>query len=189
VECVARGYLVGSGWKDYQQTGAVCGHPLPPGLLLCGELQEVLFTPATKAVQGHDENIDFTRMQSIVGATAAAELRQRTLEIYCRARDYARERGIIIADTKLEWGHRNGEILLVDEVLTPDSSRFWPADQYRPGKNQPSYDKQIVRDYLETLPWDKRPPAPTLPEAIVQQTSEKYLEIYTRLTGKSLREA
>ncbi len=186
VECVARGYLVGSGWKDYQQTGAVCGHQLPSGLPLCAELPEVLFTPATKAVEGHDENIDFARMQEIVGPTIAEELRRRTLEIYSQARDYARERGIIIADTKFEWGHRKGEILLVDEVLTPDSSRFWPADQYKPGQNQPSYDKQIVRDYLETLSWNKRPPAPELPEAIVQQTSEKYLEIYTRLTGRSL---
>lgn len=186
VECVARGYLVGSGWKDYQQTGAVCGHQLPPGLPLCAELPEVLFTPATKAVEGHDENIDFARMQEIVGSTIAEELRRRTLEIYSRARDYARDRGIIIADTKFEWGHRKGEILLVDEVLTPDSSRFWPAERYKPGQNQPSYDKQIVRDYLETLSWNKRPPAPELPEAIVQQTSEKYLEIYTRLTGRSL---
>ena len=169
VECVARGYLVGSGWKDYQKTGAVCGIALPPGLRESDALPEPIFTPATKAVSGHDENISFDEMAKIVGAPMAAKLRDLTLGIYKKAADYARTRGIIIADTKFEFGIVGGEIVLADEVLTPDSSRFWPAAQYAPGKAQPSYDKQFVRDYLESIKWNKQPPAPALPEDIAAQ--------------------
>jgi phosphoribosylaminoimidazole-succinocarboxamide synthase len=187
VECVARGYLVGSGWKDYQKTGAVCGIALPPGLRESDALPEPIFTPATKAVTGHDENISFDEMATIVGAGAAATLRDLTLGIYKKAADYARKRGIIIADTKLEFGTVAGQIVLADEVLTPDSSRFWPLDQYAPGRAQPSYDKQFVRDYLESIQWNKQPPAPALPDDIARRTSDKYKDAYRELTGRELK--
>jgi phosphoribosylaminoimidazole-succinocarboxamide synthase len=186
VECVARGYLVGSGWKDYQKTGAVCGIALPSGLRESDALPEPIFTPATKAVTGHDENISFDEMAKIIGAADAAKLRDLTLSIYKKAADYARTRGIIIADTKFEFGRVGGQIVLADEVLTPDSSRFWPADQYAPGKAQPSYDKQFVRDYLEAIQWNKQPPAPALPADIAQKTSDKYKDAYRELTGHEL---
>ncbi len=186
VECVARGYLVGSGWKDYQKTGAVCGIGLPAGLRESDALPEPIFTPATKAVSGHDENISFDEMAKIVGAPTAAKLRDLTLGIYKKAADYARTRGIIIADTKFEFGTVGGQIVLADEVLTPDSSRFWPANQYAPGKAQPSYDKQFVRDYLESIQWNKQPPAPALPEEIAAKTSDKYKDAYRELTGREL---
>ncbi len=186
VECVARGYLVGSGWKDYQKTGAVCGIALPPGLRESDALPEPIFTPATKATTGHDENISFEEMAKIVGTAVAQKLRDLTLGIYKKAADYARTRGIIIADTKLEFGTVGGEIILADEVLTPDSSRFWPSDQYAPGRSQPSYDKQFVRDYLESIHWNKQPPAPPLPEDIARRTGEKYREAYRALTGLEL---
>jgi phosphoribosylaminoimidazole-succinocarboxamide synthase len=186
VECVARGYLSGSGWKDYQRTGAVCGIPLPPGLRESDALPEPIFTPATKAQSGHDENISFDRACEIVGAETAARLRDLTLKLYRRASEYARGRGIIIADTKFEFGRLGGEIILGDEVLTPDSSRFWPAATYSPGGAQPSYDKQYVRDYLESIHWNKQPPAPGLPEEVAARTSEKYQEAYRALTGRDL---
>jgi phosphoribosylaminoimidazole-succinocarboxamide synthase len=189
VECVARGYLAGSGWKDYQHTGAVCGIPLPPGLRESDALPEPLFTPATKAQSGHDENISFEQAAAIVGAATAIKLRDFTLDLYSQASDYARTRGIIIADTKFEFGVADGQIILADEVLTPDSSRFWPADQYRPGRSQPSYDKQYVRDYLEAIHWNKQPPAPGLPDDIARRTSEKYKEAYHALTGRELEPA
>jgi phosphoribosylaminoimidazole-succinocarboxamide synthase len=186
VECVARGYLVGSGWKDYQKTGAVCGIALPAGLRESDALPHPIFTPATKAVTGHDENISFEEMAGIVGEEAAGELRDLTLDIYKKAADYARTRGIIIADTKLEFGTVGGQIILADEVLTPDSSRFWPSATYAPGRAQPSYDKQFVRDYLESIQWNKQPPAPALPEDIARRTSDKYKEAYRELTGREL---
>src|SRR5580658_6615321 len=186
VECVARGYLSGSGWKDYQRTGAVCGIPLPAGLRESDALPEPLFTPATKAQSGHDENISFEQAAAIVGAPTAARLRDLTLTLYSQAAEYARTRGILIADTKFEFGVADGQIILADEVLTPDSSRFWPADQYRPGQPQPSYDKQYVRDYLESIHWNKQPPAPALPEDVARRTSEKYKEAYRALTGREL---
>lgn len=187
VECVVRGYLAGSGWKDYQRTGEVCGHRLTPGLRESERLPEPLFTPATKAEAGHDENISEERMRGLLGAETTAHLRDTSLRLYKEASDYARSRGIIIADTKFEFGRdREGRIILIDEVLTPDSSRFWPADQYAPGGSQPSFDKQFVRDYLETLAWDKRPPAPPLPNAIATATTARYLEAYRLLTGTSL---
>jgi phosphoribosylaminoimidazole-succinocarboxamide synthase len=187
VECVVRGYLEGSGWKDYQATGEICGHTLPPGLKQCEKLPEPLFTPATKAASGHDENIDEGRFIELVGEETARELKSKTLNAYRTASDYALTRGIIIADTKFEFGKdRNGNILLIDEVLTPDSSRFWPASSYLPGEAQPSFDKQYVREYLETLDWDKLPPAPELPFEIVESTTSRYLEAYTLLTGQIL---
>jgi phosphoribosylaminoimidazole-succinocarboxamide synthase len=186
VECVARGYISGSGWKDYQRTGAVCGIPLPKGLRESDKLPEPIFTPATKAQTGHDENISFETMASIVGADLSAKLRDLTLGIYQRAADYAWSRGIIIADTKFEFGMIDGKITLADEVLTPDSSRFWPLTSYSPGGAQPSYDKQYVRDYLESIHWNKQPPAPALPEDVARRTSEKYKEAYRELTGKAL---
>ena len=186
VECVARGYLAGSGWKDYQKTGSVCGIPLPAGLRESDALPEPIFTPATKAQSGHDENISFDRVCETIDPGLAARLRDLTLAIYRRAADYARSRGIIIADTKFEFGTVNGEIILADEVLTPDSSRFWPLSSYAPGGPQPSYDKQYVRDYLESVAWNKQPPAPALPDNVAQRTSEKYKEAYRALTGKSL---
>jgi phosphoribosylaminoimidazole-succinocarboxamide synthase len=186
VECVARGYLAGSGWKDYQRTGAVCGIPLPSGLRESDALPQPLFTPATKAQSGHDENISFEQAAAVVGAETAAKLRDLTLALYSQAAEYARTRGIIIADTKFEFGVVDGHIILADEVLTPDSSRFWPADQYRPGQSQPSYDKQYVRDYLESIHWNKQPPAPGLPEDVARRTSEKYKEAYRALTGHEL---
>ena len=186
VECVARGYLVGSGWKDYQKTGAVCGIALPKGLRESDALPEPIFTPATKATTGHDENISFDEMAKLTGEPMAAKLRDLTLAIYKKAADYARTRGIIIADTKLEFGTVGGEIVLADEVLTPDSSRFWPLDTYEPGRAQPSYDKQYVRDYLESIHWNKQPPAPALPEDVAQRTSDKYKDAYRELTGNVL---
>ena len=186
VECVARGYLAGSGWKEYRQSGAVCGIPLPPGLRESDQLPQPIFTPATKAQTGHDENISFEVMCGITGADAGARLRDLTLEIYRRASEYARSRGIIIADTKLEFGVWNGEIILADEVLTPDSSRFWPLETYQPGRSQPSYDKQYVRDYLETLQWNKQPPAPALPPEVAQRTAEKYRDAYRALAAREL---
>ncbi len=185
-ECVVRGYLAGSGWKEYQQTGSVCGHVLPAGLTESAKLPEAIFTPATKAESGHDINVSVAEMAKSIGAELTAQLEQLSLQIYREAAAYAETRGIIICDTKFEFGLRAEQIVLVDEVLTPDSSRFWPQDQYAPGKAQPSFDKQYVRDYLETLEWDKRPPAPALPDAVVQATSEKYLEAYRRLTGADL---
>jgi len=187
VECVARGYLIGSGWKDYLATGAVCGIKLPKGLRQAEILPEPIFTPATKATSGHDENIDFKTMGSIVGKKAAAELRRRTLDLYTRASEHAKSKGILLADTKLEFGTVDGKIILIDEVLTPDSSRFWPQDGYEPGRSQPSFDKQYVRDYLETIGWNKQPPVPTLPDDVVDRTREKYLEAYRLISGRPLR--
>ncbi|HEY6805534.1 MAG TPA: phosphoribosylaminoimidazolesuccinocarboxamide synthase [Pyrinomonadaceae bacterium] len=187
VECVVRGYLVGSGWKDYKRTGEVCGHKLPEGLVESAELPEPLFTPSTKAEQGHDENISEAQVRDLIGADATAQLRDTSLQLYSEARSYARERGIIIADTKFEFGRdKNGELVLIDEVLTPDSSRFWPADEYQPGRSQPSFDKQFVRDYLETLDWDKQPPAPAIPEEVAEATTARYVEAYRLLSGKEL---
>ncbi len=186
IECVVRGYVAGSGWKDYQKTGSICGNKLPAGLEESSELPEPIFTPATKAETGHDENISFAEAVKLVGEDIAEQARRASLEIYNFARNYARQRGIIIADTKFEFGIYEGQLLLIDEVLTPDSSRFWPADKYQPGRSQPSFDKQFVRDYLETLDWDKQPPAPALPAEVVQKTQEKYLEAYQRLTGRGL---
>ena len=186
IECVVRGYLAGSGWKEYQRSQTVCGIPLPAGLQESSELPAPIFTPATKAETGHDENIPFETAAQLVGANIAERARDLSLRIYNFARDYARQRGIIIADTKFEFGLFNGELLLIDEVLTPDSSRFWPADKFQPGQAQPSFDKQFVRDYLETLAWDKSPPAPSLPSLIVSRTQAKYLEAYERLTGRNL---
>jgi len=187
VECVARGYLEGSGWKDYQATGSICGHQLPPGLKQCDKLPEPIFTPATKAAEGHDENIGFDVVSEILGETTAATLRDLTLRLYGIASEYALTRGIIIADTKFEFGlNKAGEILIIDEVLTPDSSRFWSAENYSPGKAQPSFDKQYVREYLETLDWDKKPPAPPLPDDVARATKERYLQAYNLLTGSDL---
>jgi phosphoribosylaminoimidazole-succinocarboxamide synthase len=186
IECVVRGYLAGSGWKEYREQQTVCGIKLPPGLVESSELHAPIFTPATKAESGHDENISFERAAQIVGAETAERVRSASLKLYRFARDYARRRGIIIADTKFEFGLLGGELILIDEVLTPDSSRFWPADQYQPGKAQPSFDKQFVRDYLETLDWNKTSPAPGLPPEVVARTQAKYIEAYERLTGKTL---
>jgi len=186
IECVVRGYLAGSGWQEYRKRQTVCGIKLPAGLQEASELPEPIFTPATKAETGHDENISFEQAAQIVGAGVAEQARASSLKIYAAAREYARERGIIIADTKFEFGLFNDEMILIDEVLTPDSSRFWPADEYQPGRSQPSFDKQFVRDYLETLAWNKTPPAPALPPEVVGKTQAKYLEAYQRLTGRSL---
>lgn len=186
VECVARGYLAGSAWKEYSKNRRVCGLELQPGLVESERLSEPIFTPAIKASSGHDENISEQRMRDLLGERLTDELKRLTLEIYLRAAKYALERGIIICDTKLEFGISEGRIVLIDEVLTPDSSRFWPAEGYRVGLPQPSFDKQYVRDYLETVGWDKSPPAPALPEDIVRITFDKYAEAYTRLTGKPL---
>ncbi len=185
VESIVRGYLIGSGWKDYQQTGQVCGIELPTGLQQADRLPQAIFTPSTKAELGaHDENIDFARTVELLGERVAEQVRDFSLQIYREAADYARERGIIIADTKFEFGlDEAGTLHLIDEVLTPDSSRFWPADQYRPGISPPSFDKQFVRDYLETLDWDKTPPGPALPQSIIEKTAEKYREAEKRLTG------
>ena len=183
IECVVRGYLAGSGWKEYQKQGTVCGINLPDGLENSSPLPEPIFTPATKAEEGHDENISFDEAVNIVGKNVAEQARELSIKLYERGRHHAAEKGIIIADTKFEFGIFEGELILIDEVLTPDSSRFWPADLYAPGKSQPSFDKQFVRDYLETLDWDKTPPGPELPADIVQKTSEKYIEAYTRVTG------
>jgi phosphoribosylaminoimidazole-succinocarboxamide synthase len=186
IECVVRGYLAGSGWKEYQKQQTVCGIALPPGLRECSELPQPIFTPATKAQSGHDENISFAEAVKLAGAETAEQARQYSLRLYQDARDYARQRGIIIADTKFEFGVFDGALILIDEVLTPDSSRFWPAAQYQPGRGQPSFDKQFVRDYLESLDWDKTPPAPALPPDVVQRTQQKYVEAYTLLTGRNL---
>ncbi len=186
VECVVRGYISGSAWKEYKASGKVCGITLPSGLRESDALPEPIFTPATKAVSGHDENISFDQMCKIVGTENASHLRDLTLRIYKKAAGYARQRGIIIADTKFEFGRTAKGITLADEVLTPDSSRFWPADTYAPGQSQESYDKQYVRDYLEEIRWNKQPPAPALPREIARRTSEKYLEAYTQLTGRKL---
>jgi phosphoribosylaminoimidazole-succinocarboxamide synthase len=186
VECVARGYLVGSGWKEYRADGTVCGIPLPEGLREADALPAPIFTPATKAETGHDINISFEETAKIVGAEMAATLRDKTLELYGAAVDYARGRGIIIADTKFEFGLDDGELVLADEILTPDSSRFWPAEQYAPGGSPPSFDKQFVRDYLESIGWNKQPPVPELPDEIVQGTRDRYLEIFRILTGREL---
>jgi len=186
VECVVRGYITGSGWKDYQATGAVCGIALPRGLRESDRLDPPIFTPATKAETGHDENISFERMAAIVGADRAAELRDLSLEIYSRARAHAEGRGLILADTKFEFGTRDGRVVWIDEALTPDSSRFWSREGYEPGRSQPSYDKQYVRDYLESIRWDKKPPAPALPDDVVDRTRGKYLEAYERITGRKL---
>ena len=186
VECVARGYLSGSGWKEYQQTQSICGIPLPAGLRESDRLPEPIFTPATKSSTGHDINISFDETVNIVGRDSAETLRELTLRIYSLAVEHARSRGIIIADTKFEFGLIDGKIALADEVLTPDSSRFWPAESYRPGGAQLSYDKQFVRDYLESIHWDKNPPAPALPNDIVQKTREKYVQAFRQLSGKEL---
>ncbi len=187
VECVVRGYLVGSGWKDYKRTGEVCGHRLPEGLQESAKLPEAIFTPSTKAEVGHDENITEDQVRDLIGAERTAQLRDASLRLYTEAHNYARERDIIIADTKFEFGlDQNGELMLVDEVLTPDSSRFWPAESYEPGRSQPSFDKQFVRDYLETLDWDKKPPAPAIPPEVASATTARYLEAYRLLTGKEL---
>ncbi|MCF6158148.1 MAG: phosphoribosylaminoimidazolesuccinocarboxamide synthase [wastewater metagenome] len=187
VECVIRGYLAGSGWKEYQETRSICGVKLPAGLKESDKLPEPIFTPAIKAATGHDENIPFSKVVDLIGKERAGELKEKSMKVYLRASEYARDKGIIICDTKFEWGiTEDNRILLVDEILTPDSSRFWPLEDYKPGKSQPSYDKQFIRDYLECVRWDKNPPAPKLPPEIIQKTSEKYLEAYKVLTGKSL---
>ena len=186
VECVVRGYLAGSGWKEYRQNNTVCGIKLPDGLQESSELPEPVFTPATKAETGHDLNISFSEAAKIVGADIAEQARAASLKIYTTARDYARQRGIIIADTKFEFGICDGKLILIDEVLTPDSSRFWPLDQYQAGRGQPSFDKQFVRDYLETLDWDKTPPAPALPPEVIAKTQAKYVDAFERLTGREL---
>jgi len=186
VECVVRGYLSGSAWKEYKASGKVCGIQLPAGLKESDKLPEPIFTPATKAVTGHDENISYDEMVRVVGPELGRQLRDVSLQIYSKAADYARTKGIIIADTKFEFGHTPAGLTLADEVLTPDSSRFWPADRYQPGKAQDSYDKQYVRDYLEEIRWNKQPPAPALPPEVARRTSEKYLEAYERLTGRKL---
>lgn len=186
IECVARGYLAGSGWKEYQASQTVCGIKLPPGLRQCDRLPEPIFTPATKEETGHDINISFNEAAQRVGSDLASEMRKRTLSLYAQAAQYAHGRGIIIADTKFEFGQLpDGTLILIDEILTPDSSRFWPADSYKPGQDQPSFDKQFVRNWLETQPWNKTPPAPTLPEEVVQGTRKRYVEAYERLTGKN----
>jgi phosphoribosylaminoimidazole-succinocarboxamide synthase len=187
VECVARGYLSGSGWKEYRKTGAVCGIGLPGGLVESAALPEPIFTPATKAKDGHDENIPFSEAERLVGPELARRLRQLTLELYASGSDYARSRGIIIADTKFEFGLDGERLVLADEVLTPDSSRFWPADAYAPGRGQPSFDKQFVRDYLESIGWNKEPPIPSLPPEIIAGTRKRYLDGFEILTGHPLQ--
>jgi len=187
VECVVRGYLAGSGWKEYQQSQSVCGIKLPAGLQLASPLPEPIFTPATKNDVGHDENIDMKECRRILGDKIANRVKDLSLEIYSRGRDHAAQRGIIVADTKFEFGKIDRQLLLIDEVLTPDSSRFWPKDQYVVGQSPPSFDKQFVRDYLETLNWDKTPPAPKLPREIIEKTSAKYVEAFERITGEKLR--
>lgn len=188
LECVVRGYLSGSGWKEYQEKQSVCAIKLPLGLLESDKLPEILFTPSTKADTGHDLNVNQKYVEGVVGKDTAQRLKQISIDIYKKASDYALKRGIIIADTKFEFGVYDNEIILIDEVLTPDSSRFWPADQYAPGKSQPSFDKQFVRDYLESLGWNKTPPAPKLPEEIIEKTTRKYMEAYRKLTGKEIND-
>ena len=189
VECVVRGYLAGSGWKEYQQSQSVCGIKLPANLKQASQLPEPIFTPATKAETGHDENIDMKRCVEILGGEIADRVKTLSLEIYSRGREHAAQNGIIVADTKFEFGTVNGELLLIDECLTPDSSRFWPVNEYVVGQSPPSFDKQFVRDYLETLDWDKTPPAPQLPEDVIEKTSAKYGEAFRRLTGSELADA
>ena len=189
IECVVRGYLAGSGWAEYRQSETICGIRLPSGLVESAELPEPIFTPSTKSTTGHDENISFDRAAQIIGSEMAEQVRDISLRVYNRAREDALEKGIIICDTKFEFGMDGSRLLLIDEVLTPDSSRFWPAGEYEPGKSQPSFDKQFIRDFLETLDWDKAPPGPELPSAIVEATSQRYLEAYRRLTGRELDEA
>ena len=186
IECVVRGYLAGSGWKEYRERRTVCGIQLPPGLVEAAPLPEPIFTPATKAETGHDENIPFAEAVRLVGTETAERVRALSLAIYTKASQYARERGIIIADTKFEFGMFEGKLILIDEVLTPDSSRFWPADLYQPGRSQPSFDKQFVRDYLETLDWNKTAPGPRLPQEVIEKTSAKYREAFRRLTNREL---
>jgi phosphoribosylaminoimidazole-succinocarboxamide synthase len=186
VECVVRGYLAGSGWKEYQKSQSVCGEKLPPGLQLASQLPEPIFTPATKSEEGHDLNIDMNACRQILGNEMAERVRGLSLQIYAAGRDHAGQRGIIVADTKFEFGVVDGKLLLIDECLTPDSSRFWPKDQYVVGQSPPSFDKQFVRDYLETLDWDKTPPAPSLPQDVIAKTSAKYVEAFERLTGEKL---
>ena len=186
IECVVRGYLAGSGWREYQKSQSVCGIVLPSGLKQCSKLPAPIFTPATKAASGHDENISQERVAELVGEETAAELKARSISVYTAAYKYAAERGVVIADTKFEWGRTDdGELILIDEALTPDSSRFWPADSYKPGKDQASFDKQFVRNYLDKIKFSRRPPAPVLPTNIVQKTRDKYIEAYTLLTGQS----
>jgi phosphoribosylaminoimidazole-succinocarboxamide synthase len=185
IECVVRGYLTGSGWKEYQKNGMVCGVKLPEGLVESSRLPEPIFTPSTKAETGHDENITFEQMVAITGRELAEELRRRSLRIFERGSEYARQRGILIADTKFEFGRIGDEVLLIDEVLTPDSSRFWPADRYVPGRGQPSFDKQFVRDWLSSTDWDKNSPPPALPEDVVAKTRKTYIEAYERLTNRT----
>ena len=189
VECVVRGYLAGSGWKEYQESQSVCGIKLPAGLKLASQLPEPIFTPATKAEEGHDENIDMKLCAEILGEELANRVKALSLEIYSRGRDHAAQRGIIVADTKFEFGTVDGDLLLIDECLTPDSSRFWPMGEYAVGQSPPSFDKQFVRDYLETLDWDKTPPAPRLPKDVIERTSAKYLEAFRRLTGSEIANA
>jgi len=186
VECVVRGYLAGSGWKEYQKSQSVCGIKLPPGLKLASQLPEPIFTPSTKAEEGHDENIDMAECARILGQDLAERVKTLSLQIYSAGRDHAAQRGIIVADTKFEFGQLGNELLLIDECLTPDSSRFWPKDQYAVGQSPPSFDKQFVRDYLETLDWDKTPPGPRLPQEIIDKTSAKYVEAFERVTGEKL---
>ena len=186
VECVVRGYLAGSGWKEYQERGTICGHKLPPGLELASQLPEPIFTPATKSETGHDINIDWAECCRILGADVATEARDLSLRIYAAGREHAASAGIIVADTKFEFGMLDEHLVLIDECLTPDSSRFWPADGYVTGKSPPSFDKQFVRDYLETLAWDKTPPAPSLPPEVIEKTSQKYRDAFLRLTGADL---
>lgn len=186
IECVVRGYLSGSGWREYKQSGIVSGIKLPGGLLESSKLPQPIFTPAIKAKTGHDENITEKKMMDLIGSKAGKVLKEKSIEIYLKAAKYAEEKGIIIADTKFEFGYLGDKIILIDEILTPDSSRFWPKNDYSPGRSQKSFDKQFLRDYLETLDWDKTPPGPELPDEIVAKTREKYLEAYRRLTGKEL---
>ncbi len=185
VECIVRGYLAGSGWKEYREHGTICGMPVPAGLVESDKLKEPIFTPSTKAESGHDINISFEEAANEVGREWAEALSAASLKVYARARDIAETKGVILCDTKFEFGLRDGELILADEVLTPDSSRFWPADQYKPGRPQPSFDKQYVRDYLETTGWDKNSPQPPLPEEVILKTREKYVEAYRKLTGRT----
>jgi len=184
VECIARGYIVGSGWKDYQKTGKICGHALPAGLKLCAKIEPAIYTPSTKAESGHDENIPYEQTIPLVGEKIAATLRDLTLEVYSKARIFAASKGIILADTKFEFGEIDGKTVLIDEVLTPDSSRYWPAEKYQEGQNQESFDKQYIRDWLETLDWNKDYPGPEIPKDVLQHTVDKYVDIFVRLTGK-----
>jgi len=185
VECIVRGFLAGSGWKEYISTGAISGQPIPPGYRTSEALPHTMFTPSTKAESGHDQNITWDECRGILGDAVAEQVRDLSIRIYETGRDYAREKGIIVADTKFEFGMLDGRVILIDEVLTPDSSRFWPADRYQPGSNPPSFDKQFLRDYLDMLDWNKTPPGPKLPSEVIQQTARKYREAYERLTGES----